>query len=101
MKSFELFLFYHETLARKRDELQAAYEEADDADRLAWRIYESLDWETYAANAEYYDKIVEETSERVKHLREQVASIEDAITHASRLECELSFLEEEGVLPRD
>lgn len=101
MKSFELFRFYHETLARKRDELQAAYEEADDADRLAWRIYESLDREVYEASPNHYDKIVEETSERVKHLREQLASIEDAITHAKRLESELEFLEDDGVLPRD
>lgn len=101
MKSFELFLFYHKTLACKRDELQVAYEEADDADRLAWRIYEGLDEETYTANAKHYDAIVEATSARVKHLREQLASIEDAITHAARLENELSFLEEEGVLPND
>ena len=101
MKSFELFRFYHDTLMRKRDDLRAAEEEADEADRLAWRMYDNLDREIYEANPDHYDKIVNETSERLKHLREQLASIEDAITHAVRLENELTFLEDEGVLTRD
>ena len=101
MKSFELFRFYHDTLMRKRDTVQAALEVAEEDDLLAWEMYDNLDREVYEASPNHYDKIVEETSERVKHLREQLASIEDAIAHAKRLESELEFLEDEGVLARD
>ena len=101
MKSFELFRFYHDTLMRKRDELREALEEADEADRLAWQIYEGMSREVYEANPDYYDKIVDDTHSKSLALTEQLASIEDAITHAVRLENELEFLEDEGVLTRD
>lgn len=98
MKSFELFLFYHDTLASKRDEVQTALEEADEADRLAWQWYENLPREQYEARPDYYNKIVDDTHSRVLTLTEQLASLQEAITHAKRLEEELEFLEDEGVL---
>ena len=97
MKSYNLSLF-RRALIDKRDTLQVEYEEAEETDCLAWRIYEGLDEATYSANARHYDKIVEETSEHVKRLCEQIASLEDAIIHAERLENEIKFLEEEGLI---
>jgi len=98
MKSIDIFWFRYKTLCAKQLELQAAYEDADEADRLAWKIYEGLDEETYWANPKHYDEIVRETSEKVKTLRGHLASLEDAITHANRLAEELQYLEDEGVL---
>lgn len=98
MKSYDIFDLYHKTLTEKRDALELALDAAEEADRAAWEKYDGLTEEEYNANPREYDHMVEATSKTYKAIKEHLASIQDAITYAARLEQELSFLEEEGVL---
>lgn len=85
-------------LYKLSDTLREQLEAAEDADEAAWAWYESLSEEAYFAIADEADDKVKNTSEACRRLRERVESVEASIKLIEKLEDEVQFLEQEGVL---
>lgn len=80
-----------------RDMLQIQKQEADEADAIAWKWYDSLTEKEYFANQQEADRRVDATSKALKLLREQLTMVEEAIAATSRLYEALGDIETEGL----
>ena len=80
-----------------RDKLQIQEREADEADAIAWKWYDSLTEEEYFANQQEADRRVDATSKTLKVLHERLMMVEEAIAATSRLYEALGGIETEGL----
>lgn len=91
MKNFEELL---SKLHTAKAECESASEALDDA----ILNYEEMGEEAYLKDAARYDAIFDEAAEKRRHLKWQLASIENSIEYITKLKEELEFLTDEGVL---
>lgn len=80
-----------------RDKLQIQKQEAEDADAIEWKWYDSLSEKEYFANQQEADRRVDATSKALTLLREQLTMVEEAIAATSCLYEALGDIETEGL----